>query len=310
MTNTTQIAVIGPGALGTLIAANLARMAPGSVTLVDHDATRARLLHKHGLTVESSDGVSLFTAQPQVSLQVTGTFEVGLVCVKAHAIPGVLNRFASFFTEERLLIVLANGIAHLDILAQYPHLSWAVGVTSLGAHLKAPGRVVHAGNGPTRIGCIGATSPSAQRLLTQTATLLSAAGLSTQVSTHIMSDIWGKLLVNVGINALTAIYDCANGVIAETPSYRQTLREAVEEAAAVALAQHIKISGDPVERAVEVCRATAANVSSMRQDVRNKRPTEIDTINGAIVRYAQRLGIPTPTNAMLVKRIKDLESRY
>ena len=143
-----------------------------------------------------------------------------------------------------------------------------------------------------------------------TVSCLQAGGLSVAAAENILDRLWGKLFVNVGINALTAIHDCCNGDLLSLPEAGAEMEAAVREAWNLAVAKGITVAGDPYAITLEVCRATAANISSMRQDVLKKKRTEIDAINGAVVREAARLGIPVPVNESLVRRIKEIEGRY
>jgi len=119
------------------------------------------------------------------------------------------------------------------------------------------------------------------------------------------------LIVNVGINAITAITRLKNG---QLPRFQETLvliEEAVKEAATVAEAKNVTLPyADPLRRVLEVCSATSDNVSSMLQDVLNKRPTEIDSINGAVVREGKALGIPTPINRTLQSLVRVIQKSY
>jgi 2-dehydropantoate 2-reductase len=123
--------------------------------------------------------------------------------------------------------------------------------------------------------------------------------------------IWGKLIVNVGINPLTAITRLKNGRLPDLPSTRMIMEEAVKEAVAVAQAKGIDLPySDPLARVIEVCHATAENVASMLQDVLNRRETEIDAINGAIVREGKIMNIPTPVNFTLLSLVHAIQDTY
>jgi 2-dehydropantoate 2-reductase len=140
--------------------------------------------------------------------------------------------------------------------------------------------------------------------------MLAAGGLETEIVEDMQVQVWAKLFVNVGINALTAIHGCRNGDLLDMPAVRAQLVEAVQEATAVARALVIPIVADPVAATLEVCRATAENISSMRQDVQQQRSTEIDAINGAVVEHGHRLQIPVPINELLVSKVKEIEADY
>jgi len=119
------------------------------------------------------------------------------------------------------------------------------------------------------------------------------------------------LIINVGINALTAITRLNNGKLIEFEGTRRILREVVTEAVRVAKRKRIKlIYDDPLAKVEAVCEATAVNVSSMLQDILRKQRTEIDFINGVIVRHAQEYDIPVPVNSILVDLVKTIESSY
>jgi 2-dehydropantoate 2-reductase len=139
---------------------------------------------------------------------------------------------------------------------------------------------------------------------------MTAAGLETEAVTDILDHIWGKLLINVGINALTAIQNCPNGHLLKSAELKKCLAGAVREAAEVAKAKGVCLTEDPVAATLEVCKATGKNISSMLQDVRNKRLTEIDAINGAVIAEARLLEIPTPINEELIRQVHVIEKGY
>lgn len=308
-----KIVVIGPGALGCLLAASLGIKSDGhEIWLVDHDKNRAALLAGQGLILEEGDN--------QYSCRINATTDIkkiGLpadlffLCVKAHAVENSLKQTAVSLTENSLLITFQNGIKHLDIVDKMCGSAlWAVGVTAQGATLIRPGHIRHGGQGLTRLGFLRSPSKKAQELLRNAAVLLTRADVETEVVPDIIDHVWNKLLVNVGINPLTAILSWSNGQLLDSAEAETTLAAAVLEAADVARAKGIKITEDPVAMTKQVCQATKDNISSMLQDVQKKRPTEIDAINGAIVEEAHKFGIPVPVNEELVRKVKEIESNY
>ena len=125
------------------------------------------------------------------------------------------------------------------------------------------------------------------------------------------SVIWSKLVINVGINALTAITRLKNGMLVQHDGTREVLRSSVQEAVRIVKRKRIKLAyDDPIQKVESVCKATSSNVSSMLQDVLSKERTEIDFINGAIVRQGKALGIPTPVNELLTNLVKTIELSY
>jgi len=305
-----KIVIIGPGALGSLFAAALAGQADNEVRLLDHDAERAaRLDGKLLLTI----GEQEFCRRVSVSAdpERIGPADLVLLCVKSRDVAAAINASHALFTPATILITLQNGISHLDTLARIElPMAPAVGVTAMGATLKAPGQVCHGGQGLTRIGFLTGMDQEKEQRLQEVAVLFSQAGLPTERVDNILDFVWAKLLVNVGINALTVIYDCPNGQLLNIAEAREKLVAAVQEGHAVARALGIRLPADPVSQTLAVCAATAANISSMLQDVRRGRPTEIGAINGALLARAAQLGIEAPVNRELVSRVSLLEEGY
>ncbi len=305
-----RVAIVGPGALGCLLAASLGRVGV-EIRMLDHDSHRAELLQHSGLTLEHGERLEHFPIQSTADPLRIGPVDLVLLCVKSPAIGRTLPSLRPLLTKNTLLLAWQNGIGHLPVLhkAELP-CPVALAVTSLGAYLVGPGRVRFGGEGATRFGFLRTAQEEAMPALQETAALFRRAGLEVRVAEDIQAQVWDKLLVNVGINALSAIHGCENGALLDNPEVLQLMGAAVREAAEVAQAKGIAIAPDPVGRTIAVCRATAANISSMLQDVRHTRQTEIGSINGAVLEEARLLGIPAPVNAKLFAAVRGLEQSY
>jgi 2-dehydropantoate 2-reductase len=308
-----RILLVGPGALGCLLAAVISRTLDNSadhLSILDHNQERAALLNSQGIVFEA-DG-----QQHRISLTVTtdpaasGAAEAVILCVKSHDIARSLQFCQPLLNEGPLLLFLQNGIAHLDDGQPTGRAAIAYGTTTEGATLLGPGHVRHAGHGLTHLGFRNPDDDAFLNRLNQLAGIFSRAGLPTITTDRIIDRLWAKLFINVGINALTAIHDCANGDLLTLAGARERMRTAVAEAEMVARLQGIRIDGDPFAATEEVCRKTAGNISSMLQDVRRRRRTEIDAINGAVVRAGRQLGVDTPENARLLRQVREIESDY
>jgi len=181
------------------------------------------------------------------------------------------------------------------------------GTTAHGATMLGPGKMRHAGSGKTIIGELDGSLSQRIQMIAQ---VLRDAELETEISGNVLGLVWDKLLVNVGINALTGITGLHNGELLKHPEIEALLEAAVEEAAAVAKAKGIILDDqDPVAHTKQVCTATAVNKSSMLQDVLNHKQTEINMINGAIVREGMALGISTPVNMVLTNLITFIQKQ-
>ena len=302
--------VVGPGALGCLLASSMRRRG-FRVSLFDHNCERSGQLRKEGIT--QVRGKEKFHVAVPVFCRVAEipAPDVLFLCVKSGGVQDALLDTGGLLHDSNLLITLQNGISHPAIIGRFfPSICWAAGVTAMGANLRSACEVVHAGSGKSRFGFLQHCPARQQLLLRRAVAALNDCGFDSEVSRNIEARIWEKLLINVGINALTAIHECRNGDLLNDANRRNTLRAAVLEAAAVAEAKGIKLPRDPVEHTIAVCKATAANLSSMLQDVRRRRRTEIDAINGAIVGLGRELSIKVPVNALLTEQVKKIERTY
>jgi 2-dehydropantoate 2-reductase len=267
-------------------------------------------LQHDGLRLAELDGTeSVIPVQATTDpAAVGGGTDLVIIFVKSHQTAEAAQWARPLLKPDGLALTLQNGLGNLQTIADVLGEARAVqGVTSHGATLLGPGRVRHAGQGPTHI----AIQPSIAERLNAVAALFRQAGFEIHLSNNLDGLLWGKLVINVGINPLTAILRVPNGLLAELEPASALMAAAVEEAVHVAQAKGIALPyADPQEQVKAVTIATGSNRSSMLSDVLRGVPTEIDVINGAIVREGTRLGISTPINQTLVWLIKAIEASY
>ena len=301
-----ELLIIGAGAMGGLFGALLAPHA--AVSLLTTNQEHAAVMGGHGLTLVDLDG-----ATRRVPVRVlTDPQDYGrradlvLVCTKTRATAQAAATARDLLAADGLALTLQNGLGNLEqLVAAVGAQRAAAGVTSQAATLLAPGRVRHAGSGPTVLGI----PRGREEAITAVAGLFTRAGLETRISDDVDSLLWSKLIVNVGINALTALLRVPNGVLAQTPECDLLMARAVAEAVAVARALSIGLDGErQLERVREVCLRTADNRAPMLQDILRGRPTEIDAINGAVVARGRAAGVDTPVNLLLTQLVQALEA--
>jgi 2-dehydropantoate 2-reductase len=308
-----RFVIVGPGALGCLMGAKLVEAVVGtddSLWILDHDQKRAKHINTNGILYEKSDRQKRYPVNACADATIIGRADVLFVCVKSYDLGPTLEFCRPLLQPRTLLLFMQNGIGHLDLRDQVGDATPAFGCTSEGATSLGAGYTRHAGDGSTFLGFLDKQDAASGDLLVKTVSRLQAGGLNVSVSENIRTRLWAKLFVNVGINALTAIHDCKNGELLSIAEAQNEMQEAVGEAQRLAAAKGIPIEHDPYQTTVAVCRATAQNISSMRQDVLKKRRTEIDAINGAVISEALQYGIATPVNDSLVRRIKEIECNY
>lgn len=296
------IIIVGPGAMGCLHAALLAG-AGLRVTLLDYREERAAVLARDGLSLEMPDGSTRRVAVPATAqAKSLGVADLLLIFTKAYDTEVAIRHAAPVIGEETSVLTLQNGLGNYEILERHvPPAQVLAGVTSSGATLLGPGRIRVAG-----IGVITLGSPVGNRQRADAAAeVFRHAGLAAQVTDNVDAALWRKAIINAAINPLGALTGRRNGELLEHPPLRRLLGRVAQEAYQVALAAGLPLVGlDPVATVEEVCQATAANQCSMLQDVLAGRQTEIEQINGEIVRRAQATGVPTPLNETLVALIK------
>lgn len=290
-----RVGILGAGALGSLFA----------YYLRSHTSSEVWLLARSPVpdTVSVADQGSAFIPVMTHALQ---PVDLLLVMVKAYATADALRWAAGAVGPQTVALTLQNGLGNAEILAELlgPERVLA-GTTAQGATLLSPGQVRHGGAGPTHIAPWLPGGPAAARAA-GVAALLTEAGLPAAVAADPRPLLWAKLAVNCGINALTAILRVPNGELLNRPGARHLMEAAAAEAGAVAAAAGIRLAEDPVERVTQVARATAANRSSMLQDVERGRRTEVDAINGAVAGRGRTLGVPAPVNETLAELVRSL----
>lgn len=304
-----KIAVVGTGALGALFAGYLAR-AGEEVWAVDIKPEIVETIRAAGVRIREASG-----EENSISLRATRTPEeidqadLVIFLPKSRQTQQAAEDARPLFGPKTAGLTLQNGLGNPEVLESILGEGRILaGVTSHGSTLISPGKILHAGSGDTIIGEMrGGFSERAEEI----ANLLDRAGIVTRVSGEIRNEVWGKLIVNIGINALSAITRLRNGDLLQYPETRETLRRAVLEAKEIADRKGIRLPfPNPVEKTEEACRLTRHNYSSMLQDVLSQRETEVDFINGAVVCEGAGLGMETPINWMLMSLVKALEKTY
>jgi len=293
--------------MGCLFGHFLAR-AGHELMLLDHRAERAQLIGQQGLRVETAEGTLTTPVRVASDPQAAGVAELCIIAVKAYATRGAAERSLPLIGPQTQVLSLQNGLGNVEAIAEVVASAQVLGgTTAQGANVVAPGHIRHAGVGETVIGALQGSGDRAA----QVAKLFSDAGLPARTTQDLPGLIWSKVIINIGINALTALTRLQNGKLLDYPGTREVMAAAVKEAAAVAQAFGVKLLyPDAVERVEAVATATGKNISSMLQDVRARRRTEIGEIQGAVAAKARELGIPAPVNETLLRLVRSLEASY
>lgn len=298
-----KITILGAGAMGSLYGAMLSK-GENEVWLLDIAQDHVNAINKKGLLVES-DGIfkAYQNLKATTNPEAIGISDLVIIFVKSTFTRQAVESNLAVFGPKTMILTLQNGLGNVEEIKKATNQGHIIaGTTAHGATLLEYGKIRHAGVGKTIIGELDGRLTSGINQLKED---FQQCGLETEVSDNVMGILWDKLLVNVGINAITGLVALENGKLAEIQALEEIMTLAVEEGMAVAHKKGIKlISEDPVAHTKAVCLATAKNKSSMLQDILNHRKTEIDRINGAIVNEGLTLGIQTPVNMVLTNLIK------
>jgi 2-dehydropantoate 2-reductase len=297
-----HILIVGTGALGSLFAARLAQ-AGQHVTILGTWKEGLDAILRNGVQLIDSNGNQhQFHVRAIDDPRECAGIKHALVLVKAWQTERAANQLKGCLAQDGLAVTLQNGLGNRETLIRSlgPERV-ALGVTTTGATLLGPGSVKAGGEGPISI--------ERNRALAPLEAALQTASFDVRIVDDARSLAWGKLVINSAINPLTALLKVPNGELLERPSAREVMVELARETAGVAHAEGIALPFEnPVAATEDVARRTAANQSSMLQDVLRGAPTEIDAICGAVVNYGEKHHIPTPANWNCWKLVRALHT--
>ncbi|VWD34468.1 2-dehydropantoate 2-reductase [Burkholderia lata] len=302
-----KIAILGAGALGCAIGATLTE--GGHETwLIDRSPAHVNAMRTQGLRVDDASGSRKVQVRATTRPDEAGVAEVVVVLVKSFHTDAAIRSAQALVGPETTVLSLQNGLGHEDILADAVGRERVLaGKTYVGGVLRGTGHIESGVVGKQTI--IGELDGRLTDRVRRIAEAFSNAGLETQVSGNIVGTMWDKLLVNVATGALTGITSLTYGQLYDEPLLKATSLAAVAEAIAAAKAAGVTLSMTDPEQAWTLAAEglPAAFKTSMLQSLEKGSMTEIDFINGSVVRWGARHGVPTPVNATLVACIKGIE---
>ena len=299
--------IMGAGAMGSLFGGFLASSGE-DVSLVDVWKEHVDAIRSKGLTIEEKGGEKSVRVHATSEVSSVGKADLVILFVKTYHTEKAVSDARVLEKENTVFLTLQNGLGNEDVIGrQVKREKVLLGVTNQGATLLGPGKIRHGGSGKTYLGELNGRETDRVREITR---LFEKARIETEVTSAIQSLVWEKLLINIGINALATVTGLRNGQLLEHPETLMLMDALVSEAMAVARGKGISVEGNPIDKVKLVAEATKANRCSMGQDLDHRRRTEIDVINGAVVREAEQLGLSVPYNRMLTNLIRVIEKTY
>jgi 2-dehydropantoate 2-reductase len=295
-----QVAVMGAGAVGCYFGGMLAR-AGHEVTLIARPQ-HAQAITREGLRMETrsfDERVKLRASSD--SAAVKGA-QLVLFCVKSGDTESAGRQIEPHLSDDAVVLCLQNGVDNAERLrGVLPRVEVAAAVVYVGTEMAGPGHVKHHGRGELVI------DPTRQ--LPQLAGIFTAAGVPTEVSNNVRGALWLKLILNCGYNAVSAIAQMPYGQTVQGVGIPDVMRDVVNECLAVAKAEGVNVPGDVDAAVRRIVESMPGQYSSTAQDLARGKPSEIDYLNGHVVRRGEALGVPAPANRVLWALVKLLESR-
>jgi 2-dehydropantoate 2-reductase len=297
----TNIVILGAGSIGSLFGGLLSRN--NNVTLVCRKE-HSKAIGKKGLKITGKTNIVVWPKAAE-TLAALGRPDVLFITVKSYDTAIAAKQARKIVGKDTMVVSLQNGLDNLETIKKTMGNSIIIGaITSHGAMLVAPGNVRHTGIGET---VIGAFSKCTGKDLKNVSKLLEDAGIKNRISKDIKKGVWEKVLVNAAINPLATVLRKKNGALVDNPEMQDIMRLAVSEGVKVAISQKVLLDEKKTfEKALSVAMLTRNNKCSMLQDMERGRRTEIDHINGALVRLGHKKKINVPVNELLVDLIRIL----
>jgi 2-dehydropantoate 2-reductase len=306
-----KVAVVGAGAVGSFYGAMLAR-AGHAVVLIGRPA-HVDAIRRDGLRLEMAGKSESLTIDASSEIAAAHGADLVLVSVKSTDTEAVARELAPALARDAVVVSLQNGVENADVIARHVAATVVPAVVYVATAMPAPGIVRHHGRGDLVVGPrtrAAARDPALAGRLEAIASFFATAGVAVKVSADVVAELWSKLMVNCAYNAISALAQSSYGEMVALAPIRELQRTVVGEVVAVAAASGVEL---PLAAAVEamerIAPAMPAQLSSTAQDVARGKPSEIDHLNGFVVRRGRELGIATPANQALHALVKLVESR-
>ncbi|MFC6670492.1 ketopantoate reductase family protein [Marinobacterium aestuariivivens] len=304
-----KICVVGAGALGCSIGGVLTE-AGEEVWLITRNKAHVDAMNREGLKMRDGDQVRTVAVKAATSCAGLEPMDLIIVLAKSYDTRSAIEAAAPAIGPNTQILSLQNGLGHEEILAEIVGRERLLaGKTYVGGVMTAPGCITIGTSGKQTI--IGELDGAISDRVQKVASHFNRAGLDTRVSDNIIGTIWDKLLINVATGALAGISGLPYGHLYAVPEIEAAALDAVAEAMTVAQANGIALSIATPRQAWEMASASLPFEfkTSMLQSLERGAKTEIDFINGSVVRWGERCNVPTPVNRTLVACVKGIETR-
>ena len=299
-----RVAVLGAGAVGCYFGGMLAR-AGHAVTLIGRPV-HVEAFRTSGLRFEAKTFDERIPVEASTSVEAVRGAKLVLFCVKSTDTDTAAAAMAPFLDADALVANLQNGVDNAERIQARISQPVIPACVYAATEMAGPGHLKHHGRGDLVIGTLGRATADA---LAQVKVCFEAAGVPVVLSDNVAGELWAKLVANCAYNAVSAISQLPYGVMIESPGVRELMRDVTAEVVAVAKADGIRMLPDVLDRMYGIAKAMPTQHSSTAQDLARGKKTEIDHLNGYVVRRGEALGIPTPANRALWALVKLVEQK-
>ncbi len=301
-----RVGIVGAGALGSVLGGLLFEAGVDAV-LIRRNKDLADLASAQGLWLEGVSGDRLVHPPVLADPAAAGRVDLALVLVKSYDTEGAVPAVETVLAADGAVLTLQNGVGNFETLENAFPGRVLLGTTTIGALALGPAKVRHTGFGQTHVGEPDGALTERARSVASILEKMNSGPV--HVTDNAVGCLWSKLIINAAINAPATLLRVRNGDLIESDSGRELIHTVVEECSTIVRKNGISLILDnPEAQILAVCQATAGNLNSMFQDVLAGRRTEIDFINGAVAREAERLGLSAPVNRTLALLIKSIEA--
>ncbi|HUJ85299.1 MAG TPA: 2-dehydropantoate 2-reductase [Burkholderiales bacterium] len=303
-----RVAVFGAGAVGCFYGGMLAR-AGHEVVLIGRAAHVDAIL-KSGLRFEGLQFDEHVRVDASTSPEAVRGARLVLFCVKSTDTEQGAAQIAPHLDSGALVLNLQNGVDNTERIQARVSRPVIPAVVYVATEMAGPGHLKHHGRGELVIGAAdGRPSAALAEALASVQRWFAEAGVQVTISDNVAGELWAKLVVNCAYNALSAISQRPYGAMIRGTGVREVMRDVVAETLAVAAASGVRTAPELVDNVYRIAEWMPTQYSSTAQDLQRGRPTEIDHLNGCVVRRGDALGIPVPANRTLWALVKLIESK-
>lgn len=300
-----NVLVVGAGAMGCLFGGIL-RENGNEVLLADVWKEHIDEINRTGLEINQDSKIRQITVEAGTAEEVRSAPDLILVFTKSKHTRTALEGIKRVINDKTMIMTLQNGVGHVDVIKEFVDTSKIIhGITTYPCDIAGPGRIETKGEGYIKMMTVdGVEGPE----LSKVHEMFTTAGFNCTLRPQVVIDIWEKLAFNSALNSFSALLRMPVGAIGVSEEGRALAMDIVEEVVSIAVKKGIEVDSARIKETVNMALDKHRHHQpSMLQDILNKRETEIDFINGAVIRAAAEMGISLPVNEVFYRQVKALE---